>query len=437
VFQLTQRGTNVRTEALAGATTFLTMSYIIFVNPQILSETGMDRGAVMVATCLAAAASTLIMGLWANVPVAQAPGMGLNAFFTYTVCMGMNLPWQSALGIVFLSGVLNVILAVTPVREMVVRAIPQPLKIAAAVGIGMFLALIGLQHMGVVTGHPETLVTMGDLSKPTALLGLAGLALMAIMQARKIPGTLLLGILVTSAAGMALGYSPRPASFISAPPSLAPTFLQLDIMTALTHPGLWGVLLSFAFVDLFDSVGTLLTVGYAAKLIKPETMSGGTVSGGDDVFVLRRALQADALATPIGALLGTSSTTSYIESAAGAEAGGRTGLTSVFVAALFLLGLFFSPLATSIPAYATAPALVLVGFLMMSEIRSLDFSSVESGLPLFVTMLLMPMTFSISMGLGFGFLTHVLILVSLGRAKEVHPVLYAVCAVFLVDLVAR
>lgn len=426
-FRLKEHGTDVRTEAVAGVTTFLTMAYIIFVNPQILAISGMDAGAVMVATCLAAAASTLVMGLWANVPIAQAPGMGLNAFFTFTVCGALHYPWQQALGIVFISGVLNVLLTVTRVREMVVRAIPQPLKLAIAVGIGLFLALIGFKNMGLVVDNPATLVAFGSLSNSSTLLALAGLIVMAFLQARGLRASLLVGILATALAGIALGITPRPEAIVGAPPSLAPTLLQLDILTPLATPATWSIILGFMFVDLFDSVGTLLSVGSAAKLVKED----GTFPQ------MVRALQADAVATPIGSLLGTSSTTSYIESAAGAESGGRTGLTAVFVAALFLLGLFFSPLAGAIPAYATAPALVMVGFFMMAELRRIDWSSVEDGLPVFVTITLMPFTFSISIGLGFGFLAHVLLKLSLGKAHEVHPVLYPICAIFLLELSVR
>lgn len=424
MFRLDEHGTTWRAEGMAGVTTFLTMSYIIFVNPQILSGSGMDKGAVTAATCLAAAVSTVIMGLWANIPVAQAPGMGLNAFFTYTVCMAMNVPWPKALGVVFLSGVLNVILTWTNVREMVVRAIPAPLKRSIAIGIGLFLALIGCQHMGLVAGHPVTLVTVGDLSRPATLLSLAGLALMAVLLARNVRAAFLIGILVISAVAFATGLSPRPSAIVGAPPSLSPTFFQLDILSPLRDPKLWGVILAFMFVDLFDSVGTLLAVGYAAKLVKTD----------GEFPQIRRALQADAVATPIGALLGTSSTTSYIESAAGAESGGRTGATSLVCGVLFLAGLFVVPLVTAVPPFATAPVLVLVGFLMMSEIVHIRFSDVTEGLPAFVTLILMPLTYSISIGLGFGFMTYLLLMISLGRFREIHPILYPVCALFLFNL---
>lgn len=424
MFRLNEHGTTLRTEFVAGVTTFLTMSYIIFVNPQILSAAGMDRSAVTAATCLAAAVSTAFMGIWANVPIAQAPGMGLNAFFTFTVCVTMKLPWQTALGIVFWSGILNVILTWTNVRELVVRAIPTPLKRAIAIGIGLFLALIGCQNMGLVAAHPVTMVTVGDLSKPETLLSLAGLALTGVLLAKKIRGAFLIGILGVSSIAFAAGISPTPTALFASPPSLAPTFLQLDLLAPLKDPKLWGVILAFMFVDLFDSVGTLLAVGFAAKLVREN----------GEFPQIRRALQADALATPIGALLGTSSTTSYIESASGAESGGRTGLTAIVVAALFLLGLFVVPWVTSVPPFATAPVLVLVGFLMMGEIGKIDFSDTAEGLPVFVTLLLMPLTYSISIGLGFGFLSYVLLKFAQGRAREIHPMMYPVCALFLLNL---
>lgn len=426
-FKLTERGTTVGTEVYAGCVTFLTMAYIIFVNPQIIAESGMERGALVTATCLAAALASLAMGLWANVPIAQAPGMGLNAMFTYTLCIGLQLPWTQALGVVFLSGMLNVILAWTNVRDMVVRAIPLSLKLAIAVGIGMFLALIGFQQMGVIVPNPVTLVTAGDLTAPTPLLGLGGLIFMAYLLARKVKGALLPGILGVALAGMLLGVTEPPREFVTMPPSLAPAFLKLDILTPLWNVSLWSVIISFAFVDLFDSVGTLVSVSIAGKLMDDK----------GNCPTMRRSLQADAVATPFAALLGTSSTTSYVESATGVESGGRTGLTAVVVAVLFLLSMFLAPIAIAVPAYATAPALVLVGFMMMAEVRFLDFSTVEEGLPLFVAMLLMPMTYSISMGLGCGFITLVLLRLLRGRAREIHPVLYFICAVFLLDIVTR
>lgn len=426
MFQLKDHGTDVRTESLAGLTTFLTMSYIIFVNPQILSASGMDAGAVTVATCLAAAFSTILMGLWANIPVAQAPGMGLNAFFTYTVCLTMKMPWPQALGVVFISGILNVILTWTHIREMVVRAIPTPLKRAIAIGIGLFIAFIGCQQLGLVGDHPVTLVTVGALSKPTVMLGLAGLVLMAVLLAQKVRAAFLIGILAISTVAFAAGWAPMPHCVFSAPPSLAPTFMQLDILTPAKDPRVWGIILAFMFVDLFDSVGTLLAVGFAAKLVKED----------GEFPQIRRALQADAVATPIGAVLGTSSTTSYIESASGAESGGRTGLVSVVCGLLFLTGLFIAPLVTAVPPYATAPVLILVGFLMMSEIVHIRFSDITEGLPAFVTILLMPLTYSISIGLGFGFMSYLLIKLLLGQWRDIHPMMYPICILFLIHIAA-
>lgn len=423
-FQLKERGTDLRTETLAGVTTFLTMSYIIFVNPQILSATGMDRNAVTGATCLAAAASTIIMGIWANIPVAQAPGMGLNAVFTYTLCLTMKLPWQQALGVVFISGVLNVIIALTPIRSIIVDGIPESQKRSITVGIGLFLALIGFQNMGLVVDSPETLVTLGSLKHATVLLSLAGFVATAVLLTLKVRAAFLIGIVGVTLSAFALGQAPVPTAIMAPPPSLTPTLLQLDFLTPLSSPSLWGIILSFMFVDLFDSVGTLLSVCTAANLV-----------GEDKSFpALKRALQADAVATPIGALLGTSSTTSYIESAAGAETGGRTGLASIVTGLLFVASLVFVPLATSVPAFATAPALVLVGFLMMSEAARINFVDVTEGLPAFLTMTLMPLTYSISTGLGFGFMAYILLKLCTGRRSDVHWILYPVSALFLVVL---
>ncbi|MEK8022796.1 MAG: NCS2 family permease [Candidatus Hydrogenedentota bacterium] len=424
LFHLKERGTNFRTESLAGLTTFLTMSYIIFVNPQILSESGMDRNAVTGATCLAAAVSSIIMGLWANIPVAQAPGMGLNAVFTFTLCIGMKLRWQEALGVVFISGVLNVILAVTRVRELVVKGIPDSQKRSITVGIGLFLSLIGFRNMGLVVDSPATLVTLGSLKNHAVLLSLAGFAVTAILLTRKVRGAFLIGIVLVTVAAFLADLSPAPAAIMAPPPDLSPTLLQLDVMTPLRNPALWGVILSFMFVDLFDSVGTLLSVCSAARLVGPD----GTCPA------MNRALQADAVATPFGALLGTSSTTSYIESAAGAESGGRTGLTSVVTGFLFIASLLFVPLAASVPAIATAPALVLVGFLMISEVIRIDFTDLTEGLPAFLTLTLMPLTYSISTGIGFGFVSYLLLKLGTGRMKEVHWILYPVSGLFLLVL---
>lgn len=422
-FKLSEHGTTVRTEVLAGITTFLTMAYIMFVNPAILSATGMDQGAVFVATCLAAAVGTLIMGLYANYPIALAPGMGLNAYFTYGVVMGMNYTWQVALGAVFLSGVLFVILSLLPVREWVVNSIPRSLKIAISAGIGLFLAIIGMKNAGIVVDHPATLVGLGDISSWPVLLAVAGFLAMVVLDYLKVPGAIILSILGVTLVGVVLGVSP-PGGVMSMPPSLAPTLLQLDIVGAL-NVGLIAVVFAFFFVDLFDTAGTLVGVAHRAGLLDEQ----GRLPR------LKKALMADSVATVVGAGLGTSTTTSYIESAAGIRAGGRTGLTACVVALLFLLGLFFSPLAGTIPAYATAPALVFVACLMARGLSELDWEDLTEYAPGVIAAISMPLTFSIANGIGFGFISYVVVKVLTGQASKVSPAVYVIGIAFVAKFV--
>lgn len=419
LFQLEQNRTNVRTEVMAGVTTFLTMAYIIFVNPAILSAAGMDRDAVFVATCLAAALSCLIMGLYANYPIALAPGMGLNAYFAFTLVKGMGLSWQVALGAVFISGLLALILSVSPVREWLFNAIPKTLKIAISAGIGLFLGIIALENAGIVVAHPATLVTIGDLTKAPVVLAAFGFILMVALDARRIPGSVIIAILVTTAIGVALGVSPA-AGVVAMPPSLAPTFLQLDILGAV-YAGLITIIIVLLFVDLFDTAGTLIGVAHRAGLLAPD----GTLPR------LRKALIADSSATMIGALLGTSNTTSYIESAAGVKAGGRTGLTAVVVAVLFLLALFLAPLAGTVPKYATAPALLFVACLMARGLVEIDWEDPTEYAPAVVTALSMPLTFSIATGIAFGFITYAGIKLISGRYREVSAAVAVLALLFL------
>ncbi|MCB2099915.1 MAG: NCS2 family permease [Rhodobacterales bacterium] len=409
LFRLSENGTTVRTELLAGLTTFLTMAYIIFVNPSILKATGMDEGAVFVATCLAAAVGTAIMGLYANYPVALAPGMGLNAYFTYAVVLGMGHTWQVALGAVFLSGILFLILSVLPVREWIINAIPRSLKMAISAGIGFFLAIIGLKNAGIVVDHQATLVTLGDMTDPKALLACLGFVLMAALSARKIPGAIIISILVVTVVGVAMGVSGFSGVF-SMPPSIAPTFLQMDIAGAL-NIGLVSIVFVFLFVDLFDTAGTLVGVAHRAGMLD----SQGRLPR------LNRALIADSSATVVGAVLGTSSTTSYIESAAGTNAGGRTGLTAITVAVLFLLCLFLAPLAGTVPAYATAPALVYVACLMARGLSEIEWDDVSEMAPAVVTAIAMPLTFSIATGIGLGFITYTLVKLLSGKFSDLGP----------------
>ena len=420
LFKLSANGTNVRTEILAGITTFLTMAYIIFVNPSILSAAGMDHGAVFVATCLAAAAGTLIMGLYANYPVALAPGMGLNAYFTYGVVQGMGIGWPVALGAVFVAGILFLILSLLPVREWIINAIPRSLKLAISAGIGLFLAIIGLQKAGIVTDHPVTLITLGDMTKPEALLAAAGFVLMVVLGARRVPGAMIIAILAVTAASLALGISDFGGVF-SLPPSLAPTFMRMDVAGAL-ETGLVAVVLAFLIIDLFDTAGTL--IGLAQR--------SGLLDAQGRLPRLRQALLADSGATVIGAVMGTSTTTSYIESAAGINAGGRTGLTAVSVAVLFVLSLFLAPLAKTIPAYATAPALVFVACLMARGIAEIDWDDMTEVAPAMVTAITMPLTFSIANGIGLGFITYVLVKTLSGRPAEAGPAIWAMAALFAV-----
>lgn len=411
LFQLQAHGTTVRTELLAGLTTFLTMAYILFVNPSILGETGMDKGAIFVATCLAAAIGSAVMGLIANYPIALAPGMGLNVFFTFTVVKGMGYSWEVALGAVFLSACLFFVLSIFRIREWIINSIPLELRSAIAAGIGLFLALVALQSAGIVVDHPATLVGLGDLSKPAALLAILGFFLIIGLDALKVKGAMLIGILLITLISILLGISDFQG-ITSMPPSLAPTFLQLDIKGAF-DVGLISVIFAFLFVDLFDNSGTLIAVAKKAGLMRAD----------GHMPKMGRALLADSTAAMAGSLLGTSTTTSYVESAAGVSVGGRTGLTAVTVAVLFLLALFFSPLAASVPGFATAPALLFVAILMASGLAEIEWSDMTIAAPVLVTALAMPLTYSIATGIAFGFIAWVAIRVLTGRWRELNPML--------------
>ncbi len=419
-FRLAENRTDVRTELAAGLTTFLTMAYIILVNPQILAAAGMDVGAVFVATCLAAALGSAIMGLYANYPIALAPGMGLNAYFAFTVVGQMGYPWQIALGAVFLSGVLFMILSLLPVREAIINAVPRSLKMAISAGIGLFLAIIALKNAGLIQDHPVTLVTIGSLTAAPPILAALGFAATAAMMARGVPGAIILGILGTAAAGILLGVSPF-AGIVALPPDPTPTFLQLDIAGAL-QIGLVAIVFAFLFVDLFDTAGTLIGVSARAGLLDER----GRLPR------LRQALLADSTASVAGAALGTSTTTSYIESAAGVNAGGRTGLTAATVAVLFLLCLFLAPLAQSIPLYATAPALLLVACLMARGLVEIDWDDATEYAPALVTAIAMPLTFSIAHGIGFGFITYAAIKILSLRYRELHPAVLILAVLFCI-----
>ena len=418
-FGLAEHETTARREILAGVTTFLTMAYIVFVNPAILSDAGMDRDAAFVATCIAAAFGSLLMGLLANYPIALAPGMGLNAFFTYTVVAQMGHSWQTALGVVFLSGLIFLALSVLPVREWIVNAIPRALKMAISAGIGMFLAIIALKNAGIIVDSPATLVQLGDLAAPGALLATLGFFAMVAMDRLNIPGAILIAVIGVTVIAMVAGHQSF-GGIASAPPSIAPTFLELNLASAL-ELSLISVVFAFLFVDLFDTAGTLIGVAHRAGLLD----ENGKLPR------LRSALLADSLATVAGAAVGTSTTTSYIESAAGIRAGGRTGLTAVVVAILFLCCLFFAPLAGSVPAYATAPALLFVACMMTRGLSEVNWDDVTDYVPAVVTAIAMPLTFSIATGIGIGFITYAAVKILSGRLSEASPAIIVLAAAFV------
>ncbi|MCY3870046.1 MAG: NCS2 family permease [Gemmatimonadetes bacterium] len=423
-FQLEERNSSVRQEVLAGCTTFLTLSYIIFVNPLVLEGAGMDTGAVLVATCLAAAFGSAVMGLYANYPIALVPGMGLNAYFAAVAVGTLGLSWQVALGAVFCSGCLMLILSVLPVREWVVNSIPRSQKMAIAAGIGYFLVIIGLRNAGIVVASEATLVTLGDLAQWTVVLAGLGFIGIVALEHRKVPGSVLICILVVALVGWIGGLSPAPESVVALPPSLTPTALQLDIVGAF-EIGLISIVFAFLMVDLFDTSGTLVAVLNEGGL----TDSAGRVTG------LRRALVADSSATIVGALLGTSTTTSSIESAAGVRAGGRTGLTALVVAGLFLVALVFAPVATAIPVYATAPAIVFVGCVMARALRHIEWEDLTECVPAIVTAIAMPFTYSIATGIGLGFIFYALIKVLGRRRHELNLAVVTVAVLFAIRFV--
>ncbi|WP_086481614.1 NCS2 family permease [Oceanospirillum sanctuarii] len=423
LFKLSEHNTNVKTEVVAGITTYLTMAYIIFVNPSILKLAGMDYGAVFVATCLAAAIGTLIMGLWANYPIALAPGMGLNAFFTFTVVMEMGYSWQSALGAVFFSGLIFTVLSLFKIREWIINSIPLSLRLGIAAGIGLFLALIALKSAGIVVDSPATLVTMGDLSDPKVILAIVGFFIIVSLSYRRVLGSVMIGILVVTVLSIVMGLN-ELNGVVSAPPSLAPTFMEMDLAGAL-EVGMLSIIFAFLFVDLFDTSGTLVAVA----------QQGGLLDKDKRLPRLGRALMSDSTATMAGAALGTSTTTSYIESTAGISAGGRTGLTAVVVAGLFLLSLFFSPLAGSVPAYATAGALFYVAVLMTAGLAEVDWKDLTEAAPVFVAAIAMPLTFSIANGIAFGFITYAGIKLLSGRREDVSLSVLVLAALFVVKFV--
>lgn len=437
-FQLEAHGTNVRRELVAGVTTFAAMAYILAVNPGILSASGMDKGALITATALASALMTILMALFTNYPIALAPGMGINAFFAFTVCGAMKIPWQAALGLVFYSGLIFFVLSISGVRKRLLSAIPRELKLAITCGIGLFIAFIGLKGGGVIASNPATFVTLGDLHQPGPWLVIGGIAVTAILVQRQVPAAILIGIVgitllglflhTTGPDGKSTPITATPEALVALPASLKPTFLQLDLAYFWQN---WRVclpvVLALLFVDLFDNMGTLIGVCQRAGLLDAE----------GNLPRIERALTADATAAMVGSTLGTSTVTSYIESAAGVEAGGRTGLTALTTAACFLLALFLNPLIAIIPAVATAPALVIVGIFMMQSAARLDLADFTKAVPAVLVMLTMPLAFSIAEGMAIGFVVHAALLLGIGRGREVSPFGYILALLCLAHLIYR
>ena len=424
VFKLSEKGTTVKTEILAGLTTFVAMAYIIFVNPSILADAGIPKEAAIAATVWSAVIGSAAMGLWANFPVAVAPGMGLNAFFAYYVCGVLGLHWTVALGAVFFSGIVFLLLTVTHVRQLLIDAVPMNLKYAIVVGIGMFIAFIGLQNAGIVVKNDATVVALGHVTQPGPLLACCGLMLTAGLMARNVQGSLLIGILVTAVLGMVFGVSPAPSGIDSVMsfslPSLAPTLMQLDIMGALKY-GIISIIFTFTIVELFDNMGTLIGLSRKARLMDDK----GHIEN------LDKALVTDSVGTVVSSFLGTSTVTSYVESAAGISQGGRTGLTALVTGIMFLLTIFLAPLFVAIPYAATGPALIYVGFLMLKGFTEIDFTDFDDAIGPCVMMMFTAFTGNITNGLGAGIIVHVLVKLVRGKAKEIHPIMYLLCALMV------
>ncbi|WP_302613300.1 NCS2 family permease [Mitsuokella jalaludinii] len=429
-FKLREKNTTVKTEVLAGLTTFIALAYIIFVNPNILSEAGIPKEAAIASTIWIAALSTMVMGVFANYPVALAPGMGLNAFFAYYVCGTLGLHWTVALGAVFFSGVLFLILTVSHIRQAIINSVPQNLRVAISVGIGLFIAFIGLKGTGLIIPDKATFIGLGHVTDPTTMLSLFGLVLTGALMARNIQGSILIGIIVTTLLSMVLGYSPVPHAIgdviSTSLPHMGETFGKLDIAGAWNY-GIVSIIFTFTVVELFDNMGTLIGLTSKAKLIKPN----------GEIENLDRALTTDAVGTICSSIFGTSTVTSYIESAAGIAAGGKTGLTAVTVSICFLIALLFAPLVGLVPGFATAPPLILVGALMMSEVGKINFVDFSDGLPAFLTIIMMPLTGSIANGFAFGFVSYVFMKTAVGKYKEVSWIMWLVSIAFVINLVMR
>ena len=424
-FKLEELGTNVQTEFTAGLTTFLAMAYILFVNPQILGAAGMDPDAVFVATALSAIIGTLVMGLFANYPIALAPGMGINAFFAFTVVIGAGIPWETALSAVLVSGILFLILSLSGVREKIINGIPATLKLAVASGIGLFIAFVGFQSADIIVGDPETLVALGDFTHGPTALALFGLVVTVILMSFRVKGGVFYGIVITAVVGIIFNQIDLPDQVISTVPSLSPTFGKAfvnfgDVFT-------WemaGIILTFLFVDFFDTAGTLVAVAGKAGLMKDNELPRAG-----------KALLADSSATVVGAVLGTSTTTAFVESATGVGVGGRTGLTSVFTSLFFFLALFFSPLLAVVTPSVTAPALIIVGVLMVSSLKDIEWDKIEVAIPAFLTVIIMPLAYSIATGIAVGFTFYPITMLITGKGKKIHPIMWALSIVFVLYLI--
>ncbi|MCD7973967.1 MAG: NCS2 family permease [Candidatus Azobacteroides sp.] len=425
IFKLRENNTNIKKEFIGGIITFLTMSYILTVNPNILGETGMDKGALFTATALATIIATLLMAFLANLPIAQAPGMGLNTFFAFTVVLGMGYSWQFALTAVFIEGIIFILLTFFNIRELIVNSIPQTLKDAIPVGIGLFITFIGLQHSGLIVQNNATYVAMGDLANPNVWITLIGLVLTGILFAKNVHGAILIGIVVATICGIFFGQVTVPeGGLVALPPSLSPIFLKFEWTNIFTFDMLI-VVFTFLFVNLFDTVGTLIGVASRA----------GFIDKNGNFPQVKNALFADALGTTFGAMLGTSTVTSYVESASGVASGGRTGLTAVSTACMFAIALFFAPVFLMVPPAATAPALIIVGLFMIAAVVKINFDDITESLPAFLTIVMMPFTSSIAQGILFGMLSFVILKVFSNKAKQVSVTVYVIAALLLLKMI--
>lgn len=421
IFHLSKNKTTVKTEILAGITTFLTMAYILVVNPSILSQSGMDISAVFTATALASCIGTVIMALVANYPFGMAPGMGLNAFFTFTICLTMKFSWQTALAASLIEGLIFLFLNLFKVRQMIIDSVPQTLKYAISIGIGFFISFIGLQDAKIIVGSEATLVTLGNVKSLPVLLAFVGVVLIGVLYYKNIKGSFIIGMFSVYILGLILGVAQLPSGIVSLPPSVAPVFMQFDFKSAMVI-GIVPVIITMLFIDIFDSIGTLIGLASKAGYLDEQ----GNVKNADKV------LTADAVGSTIGACLGTSTPVAFVESAAGIAEGGRTGLAGLTIAALFFLSLFFSPILTAIPPFATAPVLIVLGLLMMEPITKIDFSDFTEGLPVFLTLILTLLTYSITDGLAFGFISYVILKIFTGKGKEIPKPMYVIAILFII-----